>query len=132
MIVHGDAVGEWVSARVGAKWYGQGQALGRVKDGQIICGVIVENYNGASAAMHVAGIGNWLNREFLHFVFDYVFRQLGLVVVYGSVSSDNEAAQRFDEHLGFKETGRIKNGCPGGDMIIYTMRREDCRYWRKS
>ena len=131
MIVYGDTVGEWVAARTGGRWYGQGQALGRVKGGQIICGVIVENCNGASAALHVAGIGNWLNREFLFVVFDYVFRQLGLVVVYGSVASDNEQAQRFDEHLGFKRTAVIPDACPGGDMIIYTMRREDCRYWRR-
>ena len=131
MIVHGDAVGEWVSARVGAKWYGQGTAIGRVRNGQIICGVIVECHNGASAGMHVAGVGNWLNREFLRFVFDYVFRQLNLAVVYGTVPSENAQARRFDEHLGFKEAARIKDATPGGDMIIYTMRREDCRYWRE-
>lgn len=130
MIVHGDAVGEWVSARVGSKWYGQGQALGRVKDGNIICGVIVENYNGISAAMHVAGVGNWLNREFLRTVFRYVFGQLGLQVVYGAVDESNEDARRFDEHLGFREVGRIPGASPGGDMVIYAMRRDECRYWR--
>lgn len=105
--------------------------MGLEEDGEIVAGVIVDDWNGASARMHVAGEGNWLNREFLFFCFDYVFRQLKLNVVIGVVAGDNAKALRFDEHLGFKELTRIPKGHPAGDLVILTMTKEDCRYVEK-
>lgn len=127
-----DWIGPWVAHRTGGKWYGQGETIGITSANGILCGgVIVENYNGTSASMHVAGEGRWLNREFLFVVFDYVFRQLDLKVVMGFVASTNNKARRFDEHLGFKEVARIPDAAPGGDLIVYAMKKQDCRYWRK-
>lgn len=120
-------VGNWVCARTGG-CYTEGATIGLERDGELIAGVIVDNWNGASAQMHVAGEGNWLNREFLFVCFDYVFRQLSLNVVIGVVPSVNAKALRFDKHLGFREVLRIPNGHPAGDLVILTMRKEDCRY----
>lgn len=131
VITHQDKlVGPWVCSRAGGT-YTEGATLGLEKDGALIAGVIVDGWNGASARMHVAGEGNWLNREFLFACFDYVFRQLDLNVVIGTVASDNAKALRFDKHLGFREVTRIPKGHPKGDLVILTMRKEDCRFLRK-
>lgn len=122
-----ERVGTWVCAKTGG-CYTEGATIGLEQDGELVAGVIVDNWNGASAQMHVAGEGNWLNREFLLFCFDYVFRQLNLNVVIGVVSSDNAKALRFDRHLGFKEIAKIPKGHPAGDLVILTMTKEDCRY----
>jgi len=109
---------------------GEGATFGMESDGTLIAGVILDHYNGASACLHVAGEGNWLTREYMRVVFDYCFGQLKLAVILGLVSSANREARRFDEHLGFRVSTVIANACPDGDLMIYTLRPEDCRYWR--
>ena len=124
-------VGPWVSKRIGGTYNGEGRTIGLEEDGELIAGVMVDAWNGASACMHVAGDGNWLNREFLFACFDYVFNQLGLNVVIGVVPGDNDKALRFDKHLGFREVARIPEGHPRGDLVILTMRKEECRFLGK-
>ena len=46
----------------------------------------------------------------------------------GLVASDNHAARRFDEHIGFKLEATLVDACPTGDLLVYAMRREDCRW----
>lgn len=121
-------VGEWVCARTNGS-YTEGVAIGLERDGVLIAGVLYDHYNGASIAMHVAAEGKqWLNRDYLWFCFWYPFEQLKVNKVIGPVPSTNEAALRFDKHLGFIEEARIKDGAPGGDLILLTMTRQQCRY----
>lgn len=82
--------------------------------------------------MHVAGEGNWVSRELIRAVFDYVFNTAGLNVVLGLVPSGNVKALRFDKHIGFSEVARIKDAHPDGALIVLELRRENCRYLRES
>lgn len=100
-------------------------------DGQLL-GVVGYNHivPGGSCQMHVAGVRpNWIDREFLRVAFDYPFNRLGVSVIIGPVSSANHQAMRFDQHLGFAELTRVPDGYgPGEDIVILTMRRDQCRY----
>ena len=123
-------VGEWVADRV-QQWasWGDFSAIGLEKDGEIVAGVVMNDFNGANASVHVAGTGkHWLNRDFLFACFDWWFNQLKLKRITGYVSSDNEAALQFDKALGFKEEFVMKDAHPDGDIIVMVMRREDCRW----
>lgn len=135
MIVVGQdqRVGDWVSRRTGGSGFVEGAAIGYERDGELVAGVIVDHFNGASACLHVAGTGKyWLTREYLRFVFGYVFEQLRLNVVIGLVPSWNTQALRFDLHLGFVEKCRIPGAVPRGDLVVLTMTREQCRWLRGS
>ena len=122
-------VGDWVCKRTGGSGFVEGVAIGYERHGELVAGVIVDHYNKASACLHVAGTGKyWLTREFLRFVFGYVFEQLRLNVILGFVPSWNTQALRFDQHLGFIEQCRIPAAVPHGDLVILAMRREQCRY----
>lgn len=124
-----DTIGPWVCARIGKRYIpGTMSAIGRVRDGRIVGGVLFEDYNGVNVFMHVAGIGNWLSRHMLSVTFDYVFNQLNCLRVTGVVSASNDAARRFDEKLGFVKEAILRDAAPDGDLIIYCMRREDCRW----
>jgi len=46
--------------------------------------------------------------------------------ILGYVGSGNVAAQRFDEHIGFKREAVIQGAHPDGDLIIYSMTKEQC------
>ena len=127
-----DIVGPWVCQRAGGTWVkGRGTTIGLCnKDGELIAGVLYEDYNKANLIMHVAAIpgGRWLTREFLHVAFSYPFEQLGVSRVTGVVPSENLAARKFDEHLGFELEATLTGAHPGGDLLIYVMRKEHCRW----
>lgn len=107
------------------------KGLGLERDGRLVAGVIYEGINGYNAWMHVAAEpgARWMTREYLRACFDYPFNQLNLRRVSGYVSASNTQARRFDEHLGFKPEAVLKGAAPdGGDVILYVMWREECRY----
>ena len=92
-------------------------------------GVIYENYTGVSLLMHAVGLRpNWLNRELLWIAFDYPFRKLKCHKVMVSVASTNPKSLAFTEHLGFTLEARIADAVPGGDVLILSMERKDCRW----
>ena len=123
----------WMQERgAGTVYHPRSQCIGYLRDGKLIAGVMYEGWNNATIWMHVAGEGkNWLNKEFLKVAFDYPFRQLGAKVIVGLVASTNLEAQKFDEHVGFTKLAVIPDGHRSGDLWIYTLRREDCRWLRR-
>jgi RimJ/RimL family protein N-acetyltransferase len=125
-----DRCGKWIQEH-GGGYYREGTTcIGLEKDGDLVAGVMYDYFNGASIYMHVAAVGkNWLNRDFLWFVFYYPFIQLGAKVIIGLVESDNEQAKKFDEHIGFKLNQSIPGASPNGDLLIYTMNKEDCKWF---
>jgi len=99
-------------------------------DAELIAGVWFDGFNGANMNIHVAAVNGrqWMSRKLLSFVFHYAFTQCGVRRLTGFVAESNLAARRFDEHLGFKLETRLKDAVPDGDMLVYVMRREDCRW----
>lgn len=106
------------------------KALGLEKNGELVAGVLYESFNGVNVWMHVAvAPGARITRQYLHYCFYYPFVALGCKRLTGYVEASNEKARRFDEHLGFKPEAVLKGAArDGGDVILYVMHREDCRY----
>ena len=107
------------------------KGLGLERDGELIAGVVYEGYNGTNVWMHVAAVpgAKWMTKEYLQYCFYYPFEELGCKRISGYVEASNEVARRFDEHLGFKQEAVLRGAATdGGDVILYVMRREDCRY----
>ena len=101
------------------------------EDGKLIAGVVFNWYTGPSIAMHVAAEPGrrWLNRDFLYRCFAYPFLQLNCNRVTGLVKVDNLDSQRFNEHLGFKKEGVIRQGAEDKtDFILYGMLKDECRW----
>ena len=107
------------------------QALGVERDGELVAGVLYEGFNDYNVWMHVAAVpgSRWLNRRLLRAFFSYPFDQMGVRRVSAYVNASNTVARRFDEHLGFKPEATLTGAAPdGGDVILYSMWRKDCRY----
>ncbi len=121
----------WVSEKIRENDFIFARAIGLEQDGELIAGVVYENYTGKNITMHVAAVPGkrWLNREFLFRSFAYPFLQLDCNRVTGLVRADNLEAQKFDEHLGFKKEGLLRQACEGGtDLILYGMLKTECRW----
>ncbi len=132
IVFDANIVGRWVCARTGGTFDGLGTGIGIEEDGELIAGVLYDNYNGRSIQMHVASDGSkhWMTREFLRICFDYPFHQLKVNVIIGLVDSENLAARKFDEALGFKLEHSIPNAGRKGDLLLYSMTPAQCRFLR--
>ena len=106
-------------------------AIGLEKDGEVIAGVVYEGFNGVNIWMHVGALPGrrWCTRPAMAAWFGYPFLQCGVKRISGYVNASNLVARRFDEHVGFKQEAVLNGAAPdGGDVIIYAMRREECKY----
>lgn len=131
-IVCGPIIGRWVAAQTGGSFSAEtSTALGLQKDsGEIIAGVIYENWNKRSVVAHMAITGR-LTRAFIGAIFRYAYEQSGVTKVILPVASSNTKSRLFVNHLGFTEECRIKDADPGGDIILYTLKKSECRFLGK-
>ena len=127
-IVSGPDVGHWVAKRVD---YGfletRANALGLKRNDELIAGVIYENWNHQSIWCHFA-IQGQLTPAYLAAIFDYPYNICQVEKIICPVGSDNKQSIKVVKKMGFTEEGRIKEGRPHGDIVFYTLRRNDCRF----
>lgn len=126
-----DLFGPWLAERIGSDWLpGRGHVIGLWDDNAgPIAACLYESYNGASVLGHLAGLGKkWMNREFLWYCFYYPFAELRVNKILGLVESTNLEAQKLDEHLGFTLEATLKDAAPNGDLLIYSMTKDQCKW----
>lgn len=104
--------------------------------GNLIGGVVFNNFTQADIHMHVAGIGRrWLTRRFLGECYRYVFNQLGCGRCTVLIDAANEHSLKFcagtedKPGLGYIYEGTLRRYLPNGnDCHIFGMLREECRW----
>lgn len=106
-IVCGPAVGRWVAAQTGGCFSPDtATTLGLQRDnGEIVAGVMYENWNKRSVTAHMAITGR-ITRKYIGVIFRYAFHQCGVDKVILPVSSGNSKSIAFVKHLGFTEEAR--------------------------
>lgn len=130
-LIIGPAVVSWVAQRTNEFGnFGAAVGIGWQKNGVLVAGVAYNDFNGVNMQMHVASDGSrqWMSREFLFAAFDYPFNQAGVKRVTGLVGEGNKEARKFDEHLGFELEATLHCAHPTGDLLVYRMFREQCRW----
>lgn len=128
-----DRLGPWMVARQQyAEWIpGSGQTIGLLSDDdEPIAVAAFDQYNEANINIHIAAVPGkrWATPNFLWYCFYYPFIQLGVKRVTGIVASTNLAARRFDEHIGFTLEATLKDAHPDGDLLVYCMTKDQCRW----
>jgi len=124
-----DILGPWLASRTKGRYLpGADFHIGNMRGDNLVAVCGFGDYNGASMRIHIAGEGNWLTRDYLRYCFDYAFNFVKVKKLIGLVESQNAKALRFDKHLGFAHEHTIKDGVPGGDLVILSMTRDQCRY----
>ena len=113
-----------------AKGWLEHTAIGLERDGELVAGVVYENYTGPNIYLNVAAVPGrrWLTRTFLNAVFHYPFVRLGVQRITGMVEACNSDALRLNKHLGFEREAVLRGVMPTGDLIIVVMWKERCRF----
>jgi len=124
----GHEIGQWVAAKNTQMYFeDNSQAIGLEKNGKIVAGVIYEDWNKQSIMCHIAITGS-LTTTYLAKIFDYPFRQLGVHKIIAPVASINSDCIGLVTNMGFKEEAKIKDAHPSGDIVIFTMTKQECRF----
>lgn len=127
---YGPHVVAWVQARGDVSDFGPAVGIGLVRHGKLVAGVLYNGYTKGAICMHIATDETrcWLNRDYLWMCFHYPFVQLGCRRVTGLVDEHNLRARRFNEHLGFELETRMEGATSDGDLLVYRLWKEDCRF----
>lgn len=133
MLIVGKGVVEWIAKRTGEfNCFGTDIGIGWQKNGEIVAGVAYANWNGVNVECHIAAVGkHWLTRQYLWTIFDYPFNQLGVNRITVCVGQGNAKSVRFVKHLGFRIEARLEGAHPTGDLLIFCMNRQNCRFIQK-
>lgn len=120
----------FVAEQTGSDDFYNYTSIGLERDGEIIAGVVYDNYSGSNVFLHFAGKdgARWCTHELLKMVFGYAFDGLGVKRVSGFVPVSNKTAVDFELHLGCKVEAVMKDAHPTGDMLIMRMTRAECRW----
>lgn len=125
---------EWVAMQVNhvGSW-GEFYALGVVRNGEIIAGVVINNFNHANATCHIAiARQSRMIIPLFMSVCDYAFNYCGLKRLTGMVPTNEPEIIAFDKHLGFEEEFVMKDAAPGADMQVLVLWPDKCRWLPRS
>jgi len=129
-----ERVASWVADQMkgGAVW-SEYYAMGAEKNGNIVSGVVFENYNTFNANVHIAvSKPSKLLLELLDHAYCYAFDTCKLKRLTGLVEADNEKAFKLDLHIGFEVEAVMKNaGSSGQDVFILVLWPENYRKGRQ-
>ena len=106
-------------------------AIGLRKDGELVAGAVFEGFNGRNVWVHLAGSpgARWMTRDYLRACFAYAFLVCEVDRLSGWVDASNTQARHLNEHFGYQVEATLTGAAAdGGDVLIYVMRREDCRF----
>jgi len=122
------SAGHWTAECINGKYFeAMSQSIGLKKNGEFVAGVIYENWNRRSITCHIA-ISGRLTPRYLAVIFDYPFNVCDVKKIIVPVDATNSKSVTLVEKMGFTEEARIKDGMADGDMILYTLAKEDCKY----
>lgn len=126
-LITGQDAGAWVIQKFNGTLQSGGEAVGLVRDGQQVAGVLYEQWNGRSIVAHIVVAGR-LNAAFIAAIFDYPFNVCGAQKVMCPIPSDNARSIALATNMGFQEEARISDAAPTGDILIYTLNKSNCRF----
>jgi len=124
-----EALREWISNKLKQNFPEDSTFLGQVKGNKLVAVIGYCNFVGNSCAIHIASEGShWMDKQLLWACFDYPFNKLEKKVIVTALDASNEEAVRLNRHLGFQIETVIKDAHENGDLMIMTMRKENCRF----
>jgi len=125
-------VSEWIVERIPyLKPSENARALGVVKNGKLVAGVMYENWNGVHVEVAIAVEPRviWANKRTLHALFYYPFVTLGCKAVSVSAGATNLPSINLATKLGFQMEAIVKFAAhDGSDLIVLKMFRQNCKW----
>ena len=126
-IVMGDKVGHWVAGKAGGKYFPASSAALGLVSSKIHAGATFDFYNGANIQLTLA-VEDSLSKRFLKAIADYCFNHCKVKRITVIISEKNVKSVSLTKKAGFEYECTLKDGHPDGDMLVFRMFKEDCRW----
>lgn len=128
-----EAVAAMVAERiphVGDRGFGPCTALGVVRRGSLLGGVVYSMYRGHDVQVHMAfDRPDWALPATLRKLYHYPFKQLGCIRMTAPIGRKNKKMRKLAEWLGFELEGVMRKGLsPSEDLMIYAQMAKNCRW----
>jgi RimJ/RimL family protein N-acetyltransferase len=125
VIITDERAARFVSDTLGFGLCAPWTCMGIERNGEVVAGVVFNNFEGRSVHMSAAGAG-W-TRVFLEAIGQYAFEQLGCARITAITGQPDVAA--LAKRLGGEVEGRLRSHFgPGCDGIVVGFLRDDWRY----
>ena len=119
------SVGRWVCEKIGSEFREDKFCIG--EGSPLESGAIFEKYNGSSVLVTLATDKSF-SKEFINKIHEIAFKILKVNHVIVQVSSSNAKSLNLVRKLKFKQRGLIPKGMPDGDMLIFSLSRDDRKF----
>jgi hypothetical protein len=107
-------------------------AVGWLRDDDLTCGAFYENYTRRSITATIAiAPGAVVPKKFLRAIFHYPFVQLSCEKIVALIAENNWKSQNLVEKMGFVKEAVVTDYYPEGDLFIYSMTKQQCRFLEK-
>jgi len=122
-------IARWVGERSKVYDFGPCRAIGVVREGNIVAGVVYSNFrSGNIEATLAADDPRWCSRGVLRGLFRYPFVQLGCRRITCIVAADNPRSLKLCLGLGFALEGRCRQVFGSVDGLICGMLADECKW----
>jgi RimJ/RimL family protein N-acetyltransferase len=129
VLVIGDEVVAWVVRKTGNTGsFGAAVGIGWEFGGRLVAGVAYTDYNGANIGASIAVDHGHIAREYLRIIFDYPFNQCRVKRITATIGEGNKKSVNLVQRFGFTYETRLSEAHSTGDLLIYRMFRNECRW----
>lgn len=108
--------------------------FGLLNKGNIVGGVVFNDYNGRHVKMHVSSDGNkrWLNKSLIYSCMHYAFCVMNVRRITAEIDASNDVCIRNAWKMGFEVEALLKDAGPKTDLMVMVMFKERCKYLEKA
>jgi RimJ/RimL family protein N-acetyltransferase len=126
------AVWNMVHADTGVALATDMKAIGLVQGGEVVAGVLYENWNDVNVWMHIAvRPGVMVSPRWARYAFAYPFDEAGRERITAEVAAGNQPCRALIERIGFRVEAVLQGAARlGSDLLIYRLLRADCALLR--
>lgn len=127
---HDAQIAAWVGAQIpGWQATPSARAIGVIKGGELVAGVVFERCNGVHVEASIAALPGkpWADRRTLFGLFHYPFEQLECHVITVTVAGSNLPSLNLATKLGFSPIASVPFAAhDGSPLIVLQMYRDNC------
>lgn len=122
------AVWAMVHAATGVALASDMKAIGQVRCGRIVAGVLYEKWTESNVWMHIAiEPGTMVSPAWARYAFAFPFDEAGRERITVDVDENNTACRELIERIGFTVEAVLSGAAGrGSDLLLYRLRRADC------
>lgn len=133
-VVYGadDQIATWVGRSIPGYFPSAGaKALGVIKGGELVAGVVYERCNGVHCEVSITARrrSQWADRRTLFALFDYPFGQLGCEALTVTVPLTNLRSLNLATKLGFERIAIIPYAAHDGSALVVLQMYQDTCKW---